>query len=207
MIFYMYALRRFGKQLWREPNTVMAASLMMTVLSLPVLTVGLALCAGALYMHDKERGIGTSVRQALRAVRPCAGKALLMGVVDLCCVVACISAVAWLIAGRDFVLTLLSTVFLYLALFYLSTAIFRYAILALPPGLSLYQVVMCATGITLKNLGYVFLYWCVLLMALMICAATGVGLVLLLPGVTALLMTTAWSESLKKDEYKRSQTA
>lgn len=207
MIFYMYALRRFGKQLWREPNTVMMASLMMLVLSLPVVTVGLALCAGVLYMHDKEKGIGTSVRQAVRAVRPCAVKALVMGIVDLCCIVACISAVAWLIAGRDFGLTLLSTVFLYLALFYLSTAIFRYAILALNPGLSLSQVVLCAMGVTLKNLGYVFLYWCVLLLALMICAVTGVGLVLLLPGVTALLMVTAWSESLKKDEYKRSQTA
>ena len=121
--------------------------------------------------------------------------------------VACVSAVAWLVAGRDFALTLLSTVFLYLALFYLSTALYRYPILVLNPSLPLTQVALCATGIALKNLGYVFLYWCVLLLALMICAVTGVGLVLLLPGASALLMATAWSESLKRDEYKRTNAA
>ena len=46
-----------------------------------------------------------------------------------------------------------------------------------------------------------------LLLALMICAVTGVGLVLLLPGASALLMATAWSESLKRDEYKRTNAA
>lgn len=125
---------------------------------------------------------------------------------DLCCLVACVSAVAWLVAGRDFALTLLSTVFLYLALFYLSTALYA-TDLVLNPSLPLTQVALCATGIALKNLGYVFLYWCVLLLALMICAVTGVGLVLLLPGASALLMATAWSESLKRDEYKRTNAA
>ena len=184
MIFYMYALRRFGRQIWREPHTVMGASLLMLLLSLPVVTAGLALCAGVQYMHDKERGIGVTWRGAVQSVRPCMGK-----------------------AGRDFALTLLSTVFLYLALFYLSTALYRYPILVLNPSLPLTQVALCATGIALKNLGYVFLYWCVLLLALMICAVTGVGLVLLLPGASALLMATAWSESLKRDEYKRTNAA
>ena len=201
MIFYMYALRRFGRQIWREPHTVMG------LLSLPVVTAGLALCAGVQYMHDKERGIGVTWRGAVQSVRPCMGKAIAMGIVDLCCLVACVSAVAWLVAGRDFALTLLSTVFLYLALFYLSTALYRYPILVLNPSLPLTQVALCATGIALKNLGYVFLYWCVLLLALMICAVTGVGLVLLLPGASALLMATAWSESLKRDEYKRTNAA
>lgn len=49
MIFYMYALRRFGRQIWREPHTVMGASLLMLLLSLPVVTAGLALCAGVQY--------------------------------------------------------------------------------------------------------------------------------------------------------------
>lgn len=207
MIFYMYALRRFGRQIWREPHTVMGASLLMLLLSLPVVTAGLALCAGVQYMHDKERGIGVTWRGAVQSVRPCMGKAIAMGIVDLCCLVACVSAVAWLVAGRDFALTLLSTVFLYLALFYLSTALYRYPILVLNPSLPLTQVALCATGIALKSLGYVFLYWCVLLLALMICAVTGVGLVLLLPGASALLMATAWSESLKRDEYKRTNAA
>ena len=48
MIFYMSAIRRFGRQLWREPHTVMIASLLMTLLGLPIVTGGLALCAGTL---------------------------------------------------------------------------------------------------------------------------------------------------------------
>ena len=47
----------------------------------------------------------------------------------------------------------------------------------------------------------------IVLLALLICGATGVGLVLLLPGCTALMMTTAWSESLKKEEYRQQQNA
>lgn len=206
MLFYMHALRRFVKQIWREPNTVMMASLVMVGLSLPVVSIGLAWCFGVSYMHDKEKGIGTSVRAALRSVKPYWGKALIMGIVDVCFVVACVSAIAWLVAGRDFVLTLLSTVFLYLALFYLATGIFRYPILTLNPGLSLGEVVVCAMSVTLKNFGYVLLYWCVALMALMICAVTGVGLVLLLPGCVALLMTTSWSESLKRAEHLQQQS-
>ena len=57
MLFYMYALKRFGKQLWKEPNTVMCASILMTLLGLPVLTIGIALCAGVAYMYAKEKGM------------------------------------------------------------------------------------------------------------------------------------------------------
>jgi hypothetical protein len=207
MIFYMYAVKRFGKQIWSEPHTVMIASLLVLLLSLPVVTCGIALCAGVQYMYCKEKGIGVNVRGAIRQIGPCAVKALLMGLMDLACLIACVSAVAWLIADGNFVLKLMSAVFLYFALFYLSTAIYRYPILTLNPQLSLIQVFLCAMGVVLKNLLYVFLYWCVLLMALMICAVTGVGLILLLPGCAALLMVTAWSESLKRDEYKRTQAA
>ena len=207
MLFYMYAIKRFGRQLYREPHTVMGASLLMTLLSLPVLTLGLALTAGVKYMHDKERGIGVTWRSALRDVRPCVGKALAMGFADLCCLVAAVSSIARLVAGGSFLGPFLSTVFLYLALLYLASGIYRYPILALNPALSLPQLVLCAFSATIKNAGYVFLYWCVLLLALMISAATGVGLVLLLPGVSALLMATAWSETLKRDEYKRTGAA
>ena len=112
---------------------------------------------------------------------------------------------AWLIAGKGFAQTLPSVVLLYLLLFYLSTALYRYPALALNQQLGLPQLVLCATGMVLKNMGYVFLYWCVVLLALMICAATGVGLVLLLPGCTALMMTTAWSESLKREDYNKNK--
>lgn len=205
MIFYMSAIRRFGRQLWREPHTVMIASLLMTLLGLPIVTAGLALCAGTLYMHHKEAGEQISFRTALGMVRPVAGRAIAMGLIDVAGVVACISCVAWLIAGKGFLQTLPSVVLLYLLLFYLSTALFRYPALALNQQLKLPQLVLCTISLVLGNMGYVFLYWCVVLLALMICAATGVGLVLLLPGCTALMMTTAWSESLKRDEYNKNK--
>ena len=44
-----------------------------------------------------------------------------------------------------------------------------------------------------------------LLLALMACAATGVGLVLLLPGCVALVMAAAWSETLKREEYTKNK--
>ena len=207
MLFYMYALKRFGKQLWKEPNTVMCASILMTLLGLPVLTIGIALCAGVAYMYAKEKGIETSFRMALREIRPCAGKALGMGIVDLACIVAVVSCIARLLDKSQLALGLGSAVLLYLLLFYLSTAMFRYPVLTLNPHLSLGQVVLCAMSMTLKNMGWMFLYWCVVLLALLICGATGVGMVLLLPGCTALMMTTAWSESLKKEEYRQQQNA
>ena len=154
-------------------------------------------------MYAREKGIGTSFRMALREIRPCAGKALGMGIVDLACIVAAVSCVARLLDKNQLALGLGSAVLLYLLLFYLSTAMFRYPVLTLNPHLSLGQVVLCAMSMTLKNMGY----WCVVLLALLICGATGVGLVLLLPGCTALMMTTAWSESLKKEEYRRQQNA
>lgn len=94
MIFYMYAIKRFGKQLWKEPNTVMCASLLMLLLGLPVLTIGIALCAGIAYMYARERGLEISFRAALREIRPCAGKALGMGIVDLACIIAGVSCIA-----------------------------------------------------------------------------------------------------------------
>lgn len=117
MLFYMYALKRFGKQLWKEPNTVMCASILMTLLGLPVLTIGIALCAGVAYMYAKEKGIETSFRMALREIRPCAGKALGMGIVDLACIVAAVSCVARLLDKNQLALGLGSAVLLYLLLF------------------------------------------------------------------------------------------
>ena len=162
---------------------------------------------GVAYMYAKEKGIETSFRMALREIRPCAGKALGMGIVDLACIVAAVSCIARLLDKNQLALGLGSAVLLYLLLFYLSTAMFRYPVLTLNPHLSLGQVVLCAMSMTLKNMGWMFLYWCVVLLALLICGATGVGMVLLLPGCTALMMTTAWSESLKKEEYRRQQNA
>ena len=207
MLFYMYAIKRFGKQLWKEPNTVMCASLLMTLLGLPVLTIGIALCAGIAYMYAREKGIETSFRTALREIRPCVGKALGMGIIDLACIVAAVSCIAHMLEKDQMALGLGSAVLLYLLLFYFSTAMFRYPILTLNPHLPLGQVALCAMSVTLKNMGWMFLYWCVVLLALLVCGATGVGLILLLPGCTALMMTTAWSESLKKEEYKRQQSA
>ena len=106
MLFYMYALKRFGKQLWKEPNTVMCASILMTLLGLPVLTIGIALCAGVAYMYAKEKGIETSFRMALREIRPCAGKALGMGIVDLACIVAAVSCIARLLDKNQLALGL-----------------------------------------------------------------------------------------------------
>lgn len=205
MIFYMSAIRRFGRQLWREPHTVMHASLLMTLLGLPVVTMGFALCTGALYMHHKEAGEQIGFRSALKMVRPVAGRAIAMGLADLAGAVACISCIAWLIAGKGFAQTLPSVILLYLLLFCLSTALYRYPALALNQQLTLPQLMLCATGMVLKNMGYVFLYWCVMLLALMACAATGVGLVLLLPGCVALMMAAAWSETLKREEYTKNK--
>lgn len=205
MIFYMSAVRRFAKQLWKEPHTVMLASLMMTLLGLPVVTIGISLCVGVLYMHHKEKGEGITLRSAISGVKPVMGRALVMGIVDLACAVACISCIALLIAGRGFWETLPSVVLLYLFLFYLSTAMFRYPVLVLNQRLKLAQVVLCSLNVVMQNMGYVFLYWCLMLLTLMICIASGVGAILLLPGCAALIMVTAWSESLKRDEFKKTQ--
>lgn len=207
MIFYMSAIRRFAKQLWKEPHTVMFASLMMTLLGLPVITIGISLCVGVLYTHHKEKGEGITFRSAIAGVKPVMGRALVMGIVDLACVVACISCVAWLIAGQGFWKTLPSVVLLYLFLFYLSTALFRYPVLVLNQRLKLSQIILCSLSVVMGNMGYVFLYWCLMLLVLILCVATGVGVVLLLPGCAALVMVTAWSESLKRDEFNKSQSA
>ena len=84
-----------------------------------------------------------------------------------------------------------SAVLLYLLLFYLSTAMFRYPVLTLNPHLSLGQVVLCAMSMTLKNMGWMFLYWCVVLLALLTLGpAEAAGVLLTKTALSALLFGT-----------------
>ncbi len=201
MLFYTYAIKRFVKQLWSEPQTLIMGSLLMLMLGLPIITFGISVCIGVYYMFCREAGIKVTFKEAIKAVKPCMGRAFLMGLVDITLLVACVSAFAWLFSG-DMLYGFLSAVYLYLALFYLSTSVFRYPALVHNQELSLLKVAGCSMAFTMKNFWFVFMYWCVILLVLLVSVSTAVCVVLIFPAGVALLMVTAWSETLKRDEHE-----
>ncbi len=202
MFHYMSTIRRCCLQLWKEPQTVFMGSLLCLFLSLPVFTIGFSCVVGVIYMGAREKGEQVSFKSAVHDAKRCAGKAIVLGIMDLACLLACVASVARIIGNGNFLWLLLHAVLLYITLLFLSTSLFRYPMLARNPDLPLQKVLLFSFSCVLANTGYVFLYWCTALLLLLISIGTGVGMVLLLPGGFALIMAVAWNETLKAMEER-----
>jgi hypothetical protein len=180
----------------KEPHALVAGSLLSVCVSLPVATAGPARLATARYMALRERGESATYRDALRfAFVESGGAGWLMGLTDaLALLMAGGCVVAMLSDGAAMALRALYSGLFVIDMAYLASGIYRYPALADEPGSRVTMMVTRGFLMTLANPGWTLLFICAQLLALVICAATGVGLVALFPAASSLLEALAYEE-------------
>jgi hypothetical protein len=181
----------------KEPHALIAGSVLFALAALPIVTLGPAWLAAVRYMSMRERGESIDYRGAARfAFRDRGGAAWLMGLTD---------ALALAMAGGCVLIMLseeaaLALRALYAGLFvldmtYLASGIYRYSALNDEPDARAGMLAARGFLMTLARPGWTLLFRCAQLLALIVCAATGVGLVMLYPAASALLEAVAYDET------------
>ena len=194
---YRDGVRRFLHMLLHEPHVLIGASLLCLLFTLPVLPVGVGVAAALHYCACCEQGRACGLRQALRETRHLRGRAFLMGLLDLLAGL-CAAATLGLVLSRASVAVKASAcVLFYLDVSFLASALFRYP--ALVRGdLPLARAIHTGVAVCMANVWQVLLYWCVALLLLMLCAASGIGVLLLFPGAICMLLFTSWNSVVRR---------
>jgi hypothetical protein len=196
---YMAALRRWGKFLWTEPDALLAGCLWFLLTALPIVTAGPAWLALAAYMAAREEGRRMSWRAAC-ALAFCRGgwRGFAMGLGD-CLVLLLAGGCALGALAADLPLALRGLYGLMLALncLYLCSGLYRYPALARQPKGPVPALAARGFLMFLHSLGWSLLFVCAQLLALMVCAATGAGLLFLWPAASAALGGCAYDEMRK----------
>ncbi len=191
---YITALRRWVPFLWKEPNSLLAGSCWFILTCVPVVTAGPALLALTHYVRARERGERVTWREARSfAFGRCGAKGWLMG---LCDAAALILAAGCALTVTEETLPV-PVRFLYAVLFafdvsFLLSGMFRYPALRAQPEDKLGVLILRGYLLALGNLGWTLLIFCAQLLALMVCALTGVGIFLLFPAASACLAACAY---------------
>ena len=193
---YRDGVRRFLHMLLHEPHVLVGASLLCLLFTLPVVPAGIGIAAALHYCACCEQGQACTLRQALRETRRMRGRALLMGLLDLLAGLCAAATLGLVLSQASVAVKAISCVLFYLDVSFLASALFRYP--ALVRGdLTLGRAIHTGIAVCMANAGQVFLYWCVALLLLMVCAASGIGLLLLFPGGMCLLCFTSWNSVVR----------
>lgn len=192
---YIGAMRGALKQSLREPQTLIGGSALFWLCALPVLSLGNAWIAAYVYMKAKLEGREMTARRALRtAFREKGRAAFLMGLTDLLAVFLAGGCAVTLMSSAPNPLKFMYCVWLYIDGLYLLSGRYRYAALAAGDE----RPYRRAALFTLHNMGWTLLYGCVDLCLLLLCAATGIGVLLLLPAGMALFGVCAYRATLSR---------
>ncbi len=197
MEYYREGVRRFLAMLVHEPHAIVGASILCLLCGLPVVTVGVGVAAALYYCACQEQGRACTLRQALRETRPLWGRALAMGLLDVGLLLGAVASLGMVCSTAPYGVRFYSGVLLCLDVSFLLTALYRYPALV-RGNLRLGRAIHTAFAMALANPMATFLHWCVALLLTMVCAATGIGLLLVLPGGFCLLLFTAWNSLVQR---------
>ncbi len=203
---YISSLRAWWTQILHEPHRVMLMSLVFVVLSLPVVTVGIAaaVCLSMARLDAEGKAIRPTEFFSVH-LRPVLLKAFLMGAIDLLFslpTALCIAALFDSRSGNG--IRMLYAVYLVLDALILASLIYRYPILIYNHGFTLREVFKRGTLILVANLIPCVLF-VLMIMTILICSAlTGVGLVLILPGCISFLLIHIYRQTLKAAQVSKS---
>jgi hypothetical protein len=206
---YARALRRWTGFLIREPDALLAGSALFLLTALPLVTLGPALLALHYYMRAREEGVRRTWRDACRhAFLRCGARSWLMGATDVFALVmagGCLLGVLGLPADFSTAppapppMLPLPLRAVYAALFaldllYFLSGIYRYPALIDAPEAGFIKTASRGFLLAVGDLGWFLMFTFASLLALIVCALTGVGIFLVFPAASAALAGCAYDE-------------
>lgn len=183
-------MRRWSRDVFSDPGSWLSMSAMFLLLSLPLVTWGLAWTLLALYAKDHEEGRKFKCFPGFKAFlgTRAALYGFLFGLADLVFALAfALSLTALIAPGAGLLSRLVSCVFLWLDALYLLSGIYRYPLLAEDGGLSFPAALSKGLLLTLGNLPNVVLVFMVGLCVAALSLCSGIFIFLFFPGALALL--------------------
>ena len=200
---YIDALREWASYCFKEPQGVLKGSLLFLLCSIPIVTYGPARLAAVYYMGRRSAGFRAAWKEAAAFGFGAGGavgfKGWIMGFSDfLALLLAAGSGYAILEMALPLPLRFIYCAVLLLDLIYLFSGIYRYPALAAEPDKKISMLILRGFLLSAESPLQSFLFFCVQLLWLMLCALTGVGLPLLYPAGAALLSHCAYSHMIKR---------
>ncbi len=191
------ALQRWFPFLSREPHAIVAGCGWFLVCCLPIVTIGPAWTALTYYINRRERGVLVSWKEAcLLAFRQ--KNAWSMWLSD---------SLAMLMAGGCLLAMLESpfsigfrfvyALFFLVDVLYLLSGIYRYPALTKEPSQKTSLLMLRGFLMFIGSLGWSLMFVCVQLLLFMVCAITGIGLLLIYPAAFSALSACAYEEMSK----------
>ena len=198
MDLYILTLQKWLKQLLPNPHKVLHISLVFLLLSLPVVTVGYAACVCLLMARFSVDESEVGFREIVGIyAKPIFLKAVAMGLLDICLAVLTVLCAGLLIkSDTSTIARFFYCLYLIMELFLLLSSIYRYPILVCNPKLRLSDVFKRGALITFKYLFRCILFALVMLTAFILCALTGVGIILVFPGLVAFFVIIIYRQTL-----------
>ena len=208
---YIAAVRRWWRYLRTEPQGLMAGSLWFVLTALPIITYGLAWTALVYYMHQREQHTRVTWREACGYVwKGCGTRSLLMGGSDLLALLLAGGCVLGMTQPElPMVMRLGYALFFMADVLYMLSALYRYPAMMLDTGISVPMAASRGVLMSVGAIGWTLMLCFVALSALLVCTATGVGLPMLYPAISALLAVCAYDEMAQKfmDDQARNNEA
>ena len=201
-------MRMWGARICKQPNQWLWLCLVYLVLSLPIITCGIAACVVVFIANKycKEESVHF-YKDTIFIVKKVWKKALVMGLTDIGAFIGLVFAVVNLLAGESNVAFQASLLgLLTLDFLYILTGMYRYPVLTLNSERSVGNVVVTGIVLSLNNFSLFLSIGSVAALTMMIGAATGFGLVFICPGVIALLTAYSYQFTILKMKPKNQRT-
>jgi hypothetical protein len=194
---YRQTLLSWGRKIFREPHQWLLISLAFAILAVPVISFGVA-AAVAVWLarrYSLEYEVHL-IKEAKGILRLCLWKAAGMGLLDIVFAMAFIGSIFHMISTGKILWSYM--LFAILDFFYLLSGYYRYPILVCNSDLTVWRILVTGMMLATNNFGLLLLLFSVNALVAIISVFSGLGILLVYPGVTAFMSIYLYRISLQK---------
>jgi len=205
MEYYILSFQQFIKDFIHEPHKVITASLLFCILSIPIISVGIAITFCLLYIRNGIEGLEFKIINELpKALKRYGKKATLLWIIDLCALLFMIGSIFMMGNVKvDIYLRFTYLIFFFLDGLFIFSMLFQFPLL-INNDFSVKEILVKSIILSQKNLLFTVMIYCVILTLLIISVLTSVGVILIFPGGIAVLLNYAYKSMVLKYEKSTS---
>lgn len=201
MEYYILTVQKFVKDITKEPYRIMTASILFAALSLPILSIGIAITFSLLYVKNSIEGSEFKLRNEFTSIIKKYGKrATLLWIIDLGAILCLIASAAMLMDTRvNLYIKLVYFMFFLCDAVFILTSLYQFPIL-IYNDISTKEIIAYSFALSGKNMPFTILIYGVICTWLIISVITSVGVLLIFPGGVLVLLFYAYKNLVKRME-------
>jgi hypothetical protein len=200
---YPRTFKRWVTQISKDPGSWIQTSLIIILLSIPVITWGFAYGFGHVVSNRRSQGYKIKMTVQLSEYfhsKP-AINCFFMGILDIVVLGLTICTLRTLIVPEAPLFSrIISSLFIWFDLVYWMSELYRYPIMVLDQGIPFSEAIIQSLLLTVTKLGHSLLFFVFKISILIVSIVTGIGVFVFFSGSLSLLNVNHWIEVLEKEE-------